>query len=362
MKQFDVCILGAGIAGLSTAYFLQKNGLSVLVLEKNLVAKGTTWAAAGMLCPVHEIEFHEIELFRAGLSSLQFYDEWESTIGDIGLIRNGTFELAFTMEDVPALDRMYHFQKLNNLDVVWMSGAELREREPLIAPQIPFAIYSKSDFHIDNRKLPIILSEYLKSKGCSIIEKANLTKQTSVGDGFELVLQNDEIYRARKLVHATGYFEGKCANEQIYPVKGQMIGLQPAQDWQLRNPIRIKSKQYGNGYIVPIKDRITLGSTAEEMGISPFSTAGGMMDILTRACRAVPSLYDLPVQETWVGFRPSTISRLPIVDEYQGIYYLNGLYRHGILMGPLLGKAMAELIYSGKRLPETKSFVLSKKG
>jgi glycine oxidase len=360
MNIFDVAIFGGGIAGLSTAYFLLKKGICVLLLEKSLVGKGTTWAAGGMLCSVHEIEFHEIELFRAGLTSVTYYQEWESELGDIGLLKNGTFELAYSMEDVPALERMFQFQKQNDLDVEWLTGAELRERESLIAPQIPFAIFSKTDIQVDNRLLPIKLKEYLISKGCLIIENATLKKQTVNNNGYELVLQNDEVFQVSKLIHATGYFEGKCAHEQIYPIKGQMVGLKPADEWRLQNPIRIKSKQFGNGYIVPMQNRIVLGSTSEEMGFHSYCTAGGMMDILTRACRAVPSLYDLPIQESWVGFRPATLSRLPIVDVYQGIYYINGLYRHGLLLGPLLGKAMAELVTTGKRLAETESFILRK--
>jgi glycine oxidase len=362
MKIFDVGILGGGIAGLSTAYFLLKKGLSVILLEKSLIGKGTTWAAGGMLCPVHEIEFHEIELFRAGRVSLSYYDEWESEVGDIGLLRNGTFEVAYSVEDIPVLERMFHFQKQLDLEVEWLSGAELREREPLIAPQIPFAIFSKADIQVDNRLLPIKLKEYLISKGCSIIEGAILKKQSLNSNGYELVLQHDEVYKVRKLVHARGYFEEKCAHDQIYPVKGQMVGLIPADEWRLNHPIRIKNKQLGNGYIVPMRNRIVLGSTSEEMGLDPQCTAGGIMDILTRACRTVPSLYDLPIQETWAGFRPSTLSRLPIVDEHQGVYYINGLYRHGLLLGPLLGKAMAELITTGNRLPETETFILQKKG
>ena len=61
-------------------------------------------------------------------------------------------------------------------------------------------------------------------------------------------------------------------------------------------------------------------------------------------------LYDLDILEIGAGLRPATLDRLPMIGKEQGreVYHLNGLYRHGILLSPLMGKAMADLVQNRK--------------
>ena len=83
-----------------------------------------------------------------------------------------------------------------------------------------------------------------------------------------------------------------------------------------------------------------------------------MLDILRKCYAVLPSLYELEFEEAASGLRPSTLDRMPVLDQQPGtpVFYLNGLYRHGILLGPLMGKSAAGLMIQGTRLPETQSF------
>jgi glycine/D-amino acid oxidase-like deaminating enzyme len=143
-------------------------------------------------------------------------------------------------------------------------------------------------------------------------------------------------------------------------VRGEMVCFDaPEGDFQ-RTQVRIVSKVLGNAYVVPKSDRILCGSTSEEKGLELANTGGGLLNILRKCHAVVPSIYELNVREIWSGLRPSTLNRLPILMQEAGlpIFHLNGLYRHGILLGPILGKSAALMLMGRDRLPETRAFTL----
>jgi glycine/D-amino acid oxidase-like deaminating enzyme len=67
--------------------------------------------------------------------------------------------------------------------------------------------------------------------------------------------------------------------------------------------------------------------------------------VLDIALEIAPRLADLRVADTWVGLRPGTADELPIVGAgaLRGLFHATGLYRNGILLGPLVGESAAEL-------------------
>jgi glycine oxidase len=350
-KQKDVIIIGAGIAGLSSAYFLAKAGRSVTLVDKGPVEASATWAAAGMLAPVHELEFTEVDLLAASLHSKAMFEEWERELGDIGLQRSGMLEIALLPEDVPYLERQFSFQRQQGLRVEWLKGSALQQYEPELSQRIPAAIYAPEDYHVDNRLLAMRLQEALQAKGAEWITAAAQDWSPLPGNqGIVLATDQGEL-QCDSLIWASGASSSAAGNypEKVYPVKGQSLSLITPQSGLLRRPVRIRNRAYGNAYLVPKADRIVLGATSEEMGYDTSVTAGGLLDLLRKAYAAVPAVYDLAVGETYAGLRPATISRQPLVEAHPEatVYYVNGLYRHGILLSPLIGQSLTKLVQQG---------------
>lgn len=354
-----IAVIGAGVAGLCSAYFLSKRGYEVVVLEKDRCGRGCSWDAAGMLAPVNELEFQELPLLKAGVASRNLYGDLEADLGDIGLIRTGTLEVGLRADDEAFLRRLYQFQLENGLAVTWKNGPALLEMEPFVSRNLPGGIWSVSDIQVDNRALVLALKAFLLQQGQAIHEGTAVQEFERVGEQMKVKAEGGE-WTVDKVVVATG--TGKVAGNplpfKVYPVRGEMIALEPPKYPFLRKTIRIRNKILGNAYVVPKKDRILCGATSEEQGFDPSNTAGGLLDILRKCYAAVPGIYELRVLETWAGLRPSTLTRLPVVDREadRPVYHINGLYRHGILLAPLLGKALAELIATGQRLPEVEDF------
>src|SRR5690606_1754511 len=95
----------------------------------------------------------------------------------------------------------------------------------------------------------------------------------------------------------------------VRPIKGQMLSLQ----MDPREPLVRHVLWAPKIYLVPREDgRLIIGGTVEERGFDARLTAGGMLSVLEAAWRAVPAIEELPIDETWVGFRPGSRDDAPI--------------------------------------------------
>lgn len=355
-------IVGAGVAGLFAAWELAKKGAAVTLFDKGEPGKGCSWLAAGMLAPVNELEFQELDLLQAGIGSRELYPALAKELGEIGLERSGTLEIGLDADDRGYLRRLFEFQQEQGLEVEWLSGESIREKEPFLSMEVQQAIWSPLDIQVDNRKLVQQLEKACLRLGVKIKHSCEIKQwEEKENKTISLYWQGGSAsFDKILLTLGTGKLIASKLPYKIYPVRGEMISLQPPKEDFLTKVVRIRNKVLGNAYVVPKKDRILLGSTSEEKGRKAVNTAGGMLDILRKCYRAVPGIYELDVNETWAGLRPSTLSRQAVCDKEAGreIYHLNGLYRHGILLSPLLAKSMADLMLSGIKHPLIEAFHL----
>ncbi|MBT5810859.1 MAG: FAD-dependent oxidoreductase, partial [Rhodospirillaceae bacterium] len=103
-------------------------------------------------------------------------------------------------------------------------------------------------------------------------------------------------------------------------------------------------------YIVPRKDgRLILGATVEDKGFDSDMTAGGVFRLLESAWEALPQIEELPLDEMWVGFRPTSRDDAPILGPtpVQGLVMATGHHRNGILLAPVTIDAVSDFILNG---------------
>ena len=92
---------------------------------------------------------------------------------------------------------------------------------------------------------------------------------------------------------------------------------------------------------------VIVGSTVEFAGFEKHVTVGGIEALLASARRLVPALGSRPLLQAWAGFRPWTPDELPYLGDVPGapgLYVASGHYRNGILLAPVTGQLMAELL------------------
>lgn len=360
---YDVIIVGGGMAGLSAAYYLsQEKDRKILLIERGGLGQGVSRDAAGMLAPIHELEFEELTLLQAGRESLALYREWEEFLPPYARAQqNGALEVALHAEDVPYLRRRLEFQERLGLKALWLDGADLRTLEKGLSPQISAGIYAPDDGQIEHRDAMRAIIRELKRRRVDLLNDMRVREWKIEDDGTVRIKTEPHLYdvfRGRAVLLATGVDANLPQPFKIFPVRGQMLCVKRPETGALKRPVRIYSRAYGNAYIVPKDDRILIGTTVEEQGYNDRLTAGGLMDILNKAYRVWPAVYDLEVITSWAGLRPATLDRKPIIGRLRDlpVYFLNGLFRNGILLGPLAGKLTANFINDGSQAPDYQAF------
>jgi glycine oxidase len=354
-------IIGAGVIGLSLAWRLAQAGCRVGVYDRGEAGHGASWAAAGMLAAAVETEPGEEALLSLTLESQRlwpaFCRELEAETGHaIGYRGEGTMAVALNRDDAGTLRHSYEFQKGLGLDLEWLSGIEARRREPHLKPGTAAAVFSRHDHQVDNRSLAGALIAACRGAGVALYEHCAVRELLLSGRRAAGVVSERGEDRADIVVLAAGAWSRQIAGipaaalPPVRPIKGQMLALQmdPAA------PLLHHVVWAPRSYMVPRADgRLIVGGTVEERGFDASLTAGGILALLEGAWRAVPAIEELPIAETWVGFRPGSPDDAPMLGPsgIDGLAVATGHHRNGILLTPATAVAMAEFVLTG-RLPE----------
>lgn len=132
--------------------------------------------------------------------------------------------------------------------------------------------------------------------------------------------------------------KGAWSEPWSFPVRGQLISLRSD---------AVETTIYAPGvYLIPRNGHVIAGSTEEHVG---FEMGTPNVDELhAKAAAIVPALRDAEVVDAWCGFRPGSKDGLPYIGKVdERTYVATGHYRNGILLAPITGKLLAEMIVSG---------------
>ncbi|MGF1611750.1 MAG: glycine oxidase ThiO [Kiloniellales bacterium] len=369
-----VAVVGAGVCGLGIGWRLAAAGCPVQLFERGQAGHGATWAAAGMLAGGVECEPGEQSLLALNRLSQERWPAFARELTEASGIDpeyrdEGTLVVALTRDDVAALRFSYEFQSGLGIELEWLSGTEARRREPHLRPGTAAAVFSPRDHQVENRRLALALKQaFLKAGGALYEETPVEAIAISGGPGGDRArgLQVDgQRIDADVVVLAAGAWSRGLAGlppealPPVRPVKGQMLALQMDPAMPL-----LRHVLWAPGiYLVPRRDgRLLIGATVEEKGFDDQLTAGGVFSLIEAAWRAVPTIEELPIVESWVGFRPTSRDDAPILGPtpVEGLVLATGHHRNGILLAPVTADAVSRFILSGEVPPEIAGFGLER--
>ncbi len=363
----DVLVVGGGVIGAATAWRCAQRGLSVTLIDPD-PDRGAWHTAAGMLAPVTELHFTETPLLRLNLDSLRRWAAFAAELSDeaqtsAGLRECGTVLVAWDAADLTGLRELHEFSQLLGVDASMVTGRELRELEPAVAPGLPGGLFAPGDHQVDPRLLHSALFAALRRRGVRILaSEATVTTSRNGATGDRVTgaqLRSGTTVTAGHVVLAAGCWSASVpglpahAVPPVRPVKGQTLRLRLPGLPRLRHVLR-GSVQGNPVYLVPRADgRIVVGASSEEAGFDRSPRAGAVYELLRDAQSLLPELSEAVLDEVSTGLRPGSPDNAPLVGPsgVNGLIHATGHFRNGILLTPVTADGVADLIVDGT-LPE----------
>jgi glycine oxidase len=358
----DVAIVGGGVMGCSVALRLAEAGLRVTVLERSVPGAEASSAAGGILGAAIEAH-HGGPALALGVRSRTLHAELADQLLrdhgiDVGFRRCGLMLTAFESDELARLDGLARTWGEGGVHADRVDGAEARRREPSLSDAVLGAVDLPEEAQVEPR--PLLRGLALAA------ERAGVTFRTGarvhgvrVQSGRALGVELDAGFvAAGHVVVAAGSWTGlvhgiPLPSDTIQPVKGQMLAT------ETRPPVFQRIVFGGGGYVVPRPDgRALCGSTMERVGFHKDVTLGGLARITAIATRLAPRLADAPVHGHWASFRPGTPDDLPLVGPAgaEGLWLASGHFRNGILLAPVTGQIIADLILGRDAGPGVAAF------
>lgn len=348
-KNYDILIVGGGIVGLSTACALRKRGLSVLVIDKGEAAQEASRHAAGMLHP-HAGPVEENPLFELLRASYRLYPDFisaleESTDVDTDFKRHGFYGLILTDENDAHWQMKKEWQERDSVACEWVSGEELRRREPAVSPLVRKALYFAEDGQVDNIKLMDALLLHAARCGVEILARMPVTEfliEAGKIRGVKTLRADISCGQVINCAGAWSDFDRKLPfRVPVKPSRGQIMVF--------RRPEKLfhAVMETQNAYLVTRSDgRIVVGSTIESVGFHKALTVKGINKLLRGISEACADADGLILETAWSGLRPKTPDTLPVLDRtpVDGLFTATGHYRNGILLAPITAQIMTALV------------------
>jgi glycine oxidase len=346
----DVLVVGGGIVGSAIAWRLAKAGAAVTLVEKGPIGREASWAAGGMLTPVHLAEYPP-PLAGACSASLALYEPLCREIAPLASVDpeyrvSGLLLLVTDDAGEEAARLLEGWKRERGQPVERLTADETVALEPQVTPRLRRALRLPDIAQVRNNRMAVALCEAAARKGAEIRPDTPVTGFLRVPGRVNGVKTPRGDIFAKTTVLAAGAWSSELLRPigldlQVKPIKGQMLLAGGPPDF-CRHMILD-----GETYLIPRADgRIVVGSTLEDVGFDKTVTIDAVGDLAARGARLLPELGKLPLVTSWAGLRPATPDRLPYIGRgpVDGLIVATGHYRNGILLAPITAEIVADLL------------------
>lgn len=352
-RTTDVLIIGAGLIGLFTAWFLrQRFDGSICVLDSLGIAHGASGHNTGGLFAGQTSHKHPPVFRDWAIEARELYAELSTSDGPladpgIDFVRSGSLRVdgkwPATLTDYAASET----RRGNNSEA--LSQAALSDFEPLLSNRFSEGFYCRDDATFHPLRTALALARDLRRNDVSLITHTPVSDFTISPGHLEAITCGDSTVSAGTFVLTSGWAAGEMSARlgfpvPLGPVKGQAIAT-TVQKFTLRTCLMGATmvRQLADG-------RIVAGGTQEFVGPDLEATEDGRRRVLADAAGMVPTLANASLDRTWVGLRPHIPDGMPVVDRLPGsdnVFLAAGHFTKGVLLAPVTGQAIADWLIAG---------------
>ena len=340
----DAIVVGAGIIGSAIAWELAKEGRRVVLFDRGPVGRAASWAAAGLLTPIHLAEY-PAPLAALCVESEKMYEPWVRGLGapEVEYIAGGLILLIFDDQDERDAAALEAWKRERGSPVIRLDPRQLHDLEAAASTEVRGALHLPDVAQVRNHRLTRALAEAARKLEAEIRPETEVTGFLKVPGRINGVrTTKGDLFAAETIVAAGAWSGDLDVGADVRPVRGQMVLLEGPPDALSRTLLA------RDAYLVPRADgRVLLGSTMEEGEYEAKTTADGISFLMDQGLRIAPGIARFSVAATWAGLRPATKDRLPYLGRpagIEGLILATGHFRNGILLAPITAKLVADLV------------------
>ena len=334
----NIGIAGAGLMGRLLAWQLLRRGHRVALFDRDRRDGDLSAArvAAAMLAPYSEAVTCEREIFEWGRAALALWPALlnelrEDTGAEVFFQRRGSVVVAHPQDR----SSLQHFNRQLQARVgADMAQVEFLDRDGLSAlePELTAfgeATYLREEGTLDNRELLAQLAGAIRAFGASWHENTAVERVEAGA-----IHCGHETHRFDIAVDTRG-FGAKTQLADLRGVRGEVLWVY-APEVALTRPVRLMHPRY-QLYIAPKRDSVyVIGATEiESESLAPI-TVRSSLELQSALYSVHTGFAEAQVLHAYANCRPAFLNNLPRIDTGDGLLRINGLYRHGYLLGPLV--------------------------
>lgn len=368
----DVVIVGGGIVGTCTAYFLAKKGVRVTVAEASDIAAG----ASGSCDRAIMIQSKNPGLMlQMALAGARIYRELESELeADLEYNNSGGMILIENEGEMEVMKQIVKRQREAGLDVQLIDRREALERQPMVSPHIMGSTFWDGDSDVNPMRVCLCMAGAARSLGCEFRLKTRVTGfLTEKGRVAGVETDRGNINAGIVLISSGAWSPalGQMAGFKIpiVPRRGQILVSEPLppivrgnvlsgsyiaskHNPELANNAGSIEKKLGIGLSLgqTRNGNLLIGGSREFAGYDRGTSPEAVRAIAENAARLFPALKNVRIIRAFAGLRPYTPDGLPIlgpVPYRPGLFIAAGHEGDGIALGPFTGRLMADVLTGG---------------
>jgi len=349
----NIVVIGAGLVGRLIALSLVNQGHQVSLIDKDdkRGQQSAAYAAAGLLTPLGEAMHAEANIVEMGFSSLKLWPELLAQLGCESYFQQAGALMVSHEQDQGDYQRFVRFLKNNypQHSLHQLNRQQILELEPELGRSFNQGVFLPEEGQIGNRKLLIALQQQLEKSTITWLDKCLVVKVEQQIDECLVSYQSDDqekVLACDLAIDCRGV--GARSNEShaeaepladLRGVRGELFQLF-APDVHLTRPIRLMHPRY-QLYIAPKGEgHYAVGATEiESEDVAPM-TVRSSMELLSAAYSVHSGFAEANIRQHISQLRPAFSDNQPKIFIQQRLIQINGLFRHGYLIAPVVLKQL----------------------
>jgi len=371
LQDSDVLILGGGLMGSTTAFFLrQQHGLSVTLLERELVGRQASGTNFG------NVRRQGRELFQMPLANRAraVWGRVKELLGeDLEFVPYGHLRVCYTERQAAIIEQHAHDVRPLGLNLEILNARQLQQRWGIFSPGVVAGSYSPEDGHANPRLAGPAFARAARRAGARIVEHAEVVQVERDGQGFVAHTADGRRFRAAQLLVACGAWSKRLAEQfgEQAPLdpRGPQMGVTEPLPYAIGPSIGLSSPIEHEGlYFRQItRGNIVFGGglkgPADAERVRAASRPDNILRQMRELRRFVPAFENVQLIRVWSGIEGYTPDWQPVMGpsaHVNGLHYAFGFNGEGFAISPGVGETMAELIATGQTSIDLSRFAIGR--